>query len=152
MSEPRTTSLPILNNDGMTRRTALKAAGATLGAAAFAAAVAPITEWAASTSVDEFLQQHYRELSPEQLSEVLTRLEKETKEKYGADVTIKDHRPQEGVQFGYALNLSICVGCRKCAQACHEENNHDRASGNSYIRVLEMTQGRHRFGKRQCEL
>ncbi len=45
------------------------------------------------------------------------------------------------MQFGYALNLSICVGCRKCAEACHQENNHDRATHNSYIRVLEMEQG-----------
>jgi Fe-S-cluster-containing dehydrogenase component len=45
------------------------------------------------------------------------------------------------VQFGYALNLSICVGCRKCAEACHIENNHDRATKNSYIRVLEMSKG-----------
>jgi molybdopterin-containing oxidoreductase family iron-sulfur binding subunit len=45
------------------------------------------------------------------------------------------------VQFGYALNLSICIGCRKCAEACHRENNHDRPSNNSYIRVLEMTKG-----------
>jgi Fe-S-cluster-containing dehydrogenase component len=36
-----------------------------------------------------------------------------------------------GVKFGYALNLSICIGCRKCAEACHHENNHDRATHNS---------------------
>jgi Fe-S-cluster-containing dehydrogenase component len=42
------------------------------------------------------------------------------------------------VQFGYALNLSVCIGCRKCAEACHKENNHDRATNNSYIRVFEM--------------
>jgi len=135
----QSTPLPVLNN--ISRRTALKAAGATLGAAAFAAAIAPITEWAESTSIDEFLQKHYSELTPDELAAVLSRLERETKEQYGAEVTIRDHRPQEGVQFGYALNLSICIGCRKCAEACHMENNHDRASGNSYIRVLEMTKG-----------
>jgi molybdopterin-containing oxidoreductase family iron-sulfur binding subunit len=45
------------------------------------------------------------------------------------------------VQFGYALNLSVCNGCRKCAEACQKENNHDRASNNSYIRVFEMSSG-----------
>ena len=123
------------------RRNLLKGAGATLGVAAFAKAMAPITEWKETTSVDEFLQTHYRELSKEQLAEVITRLEKETKKDYGADVNITDVRPQKGVKFGYALNLSICVGCRRCAKACHEENNHDRASGNSYITVLEMSKG-----------
>lgn len=129
------------NSGGYSRRTALKAIGATLGAAAFAKAIAPLTEWTADLSVDEFLQKHYRELSPIDLKIILARLEKETKEQYGADVTIRDDKPQEGVQFGYALNLSICIGCRKCAEACHKENNHDRASGNSYIRVLEMQKG-----------
>ena len=46
-----------------------------------------------------------------------------------------------GVSFGYALNLSVCIGCRKCAEACHVENNHDRRTASSYIRVLEMEQG-----------
>mgnify|MGYP006178226527 CR=1 FL=1 len=53
------------------------------------------------------------------------------------DVSIQDFKPQPGVKFGYALNLSVCIGCRKCAEACHHENNHDRPSHNSYIRVLE---------------
>jgi Fe-S-cluster-containing dehydrogenase component len=132
---------PVEQTHGFTRRTALKAIGATLGAAAFAKAIAPLTEWASTLSMDEFLQKHYRELSPVDLQIVFARLERDTREQYGAEVTIGDHRPQDGVQFGYALNLSICVGCRKCAEACHIENNHDRASRNSYIRVFEMQKG-----------
>ena len=124
-----------------TRRTALKGAGATLGATAFAHAMAPLTEWAKDMSLDEFLQRHYKELTPEDMKAVIQRLEEETKREYGADVTIQDLPPQEGVSFGYALNLSVCIGCRKCAEACHQENNHDRRTGNSYIRVLEMQQG-----------
>lgn len=129
----------------MTRRTALKVAGATLGAAAFAKAIAPIVSWTADQSVDEFLQKHYRKLSTDELERIMARLEAETKRDYGADVEISDARPQAGVKFGYALNLSICIGCRKCAQACHVENNHDRPSGNSYIRVIEMQKGTNDF-------
>lgn len=132
--------LPALAN-ACSRRTALKVLGATLGAAAFARALAPLAEWTADLSVEEFLQKHYKELTPEELRQVLTRLEEETQEEYGAEVTISDHRPLPGVKFGYALNLSICIGCRKCAEACHRENNHDRPSHNSYIRVLEMEKG-----------
>lgn len=128
-------------DSGVSRRTVLKGVGATLGAAAFAKAIAPLTTWAKDQSVEEFLQNHYRELTPEQMKKVIERIEAETKEDYGADVTIKDAKPQDGVKFAYALNLSICVGCRKCAKACHVENNHDRPSGNSYIRVLEMKKG-----------
>lgn len=123
------------------RRRALKVLGGTLGAGAFAYAMAPLREFAKTTSVDEILQRHYKELSPEELRAVIRRLEDEAEEKYGRKVTIKDHRPLDGVEYGYALNLSACIGCRRCAEACHKENNHDRATNNSYIRVLEMEQG-----------
>ncbi|MBX3466595.1 MAG: 4Fe-4S dicluster domain-containing protein [Planctomycetes bacterium] len=132
--------LPVIQGD-VTRRALMKGAGAMLGAAAFARALQPLTEWAQDLSVDQFLQRHYREMSPDEMQAVLRRLEAQAKEDYGADVRIDDVRPQPGVQFAYALNLSVCVGCRRCAEACHEENNHDRPSGNSYIRVLEMTKG-----------
>jgi Fe-S-cluster-containing dehydrogenase component len=128
--------LPVIS-----RRTAVKAGAATLGAAAFARALQPLVTWAETTSVEELLQRHYKELTPDEKRAVFARLEAETKRDHGVDVTIQDPPPLEGVQFAYALNLSVCNGCRLCAQACHEENNHDRASGNSYIRVLEMTKG-----------
>ncbi|MBS0657058.1 MAG: 4Fe-4S dicluster domain-containing protein [Verrucomicrobia bacterium] len=126
---------------GVSRRTVLKGLGATLGLAAYAKAIAPLTEWAPSTSIDEFLQRHYKELSPLDLRVVLQRLEREAKQEYGVDVRISDLKAQPGVKFGYALNLSVCNGCRKCAEACHLENNHDRPSHNSYIRVFEMSRG-----------
>jgi len=125
----------------MTRRTAIKAFGATLGAAAFAKALAPLSNWTEGMNADEFLQKHYKELSDDQMTAVLERLEAKALEEYGAEVSIRDIKPEEGVQFGYALNLSVCIGCRKCAEACHKENNHDRATNNSYIRVMEMKQG-----------
>ncbi|MFO0928606.1 MAG: 4Fe-4S dicluster domain-containing protein [Gemmataceae bacterium] len=148
MSDRKKTSLPMVGP--VSRRTALKALGATLGLAAFARAMAPLVEWAPSTSVDEFLQKHYKELSADEKQAIFRRLEADTKERYGADVTIGDHRPTPGVQFGYALNLSICIGCRKCAEACSKENNHDRPSNNSYIRVFEMEKGGIDLGKGNC--
>jgi molybdopterin-containing oxidoreductase family iron-sulfur binding subunit len=127
--------------EDVTRRTAMKACGALLGTTAFARALAPLTEWTDDLSVDAFLQKHYKELSQSEMAAVLLRLEDETALDHGVEVTIADPRPTPGVSFGYALNLSVCVGCRKCAQACHVENNHDRATSNSYIRVLEMKKG-----------
>jgi len=124
------------------RRTALKAGAATLGAAAFARALAPLTEWAKDQSVDDFLQKHYKELGPAEMRAVLDRYTAEARKRTGReDIRINDTKAIPGVQFGYALNLSLCIGCRKCAEACHKENNHDRPSHNSYIRVLEMKQG-----------
>lgn len=130
-----------MSDSAPTRRVALKVLGATLGAGAFARAMAPLQELDRFTSPREFLQKHYRELTRDELHVVLRRLEDETKQRYGREVTIRDVRPTEGVQFAYALNLSVCIGCRRCVEACHVENNHDRASHQSYIRVLEMTDG-----------
>ncbi len=127
--------------DDVTRRKALKLAGAALGAGAFARAMAPLATFAESTSPEEFLQQHYRELSPSAKRTLIERLEQETARKYGAKVTIRDFEAREDVEFAYALNLSVCIGCRRCAEACHQENNHDRRTNQSYIRVLEMEQG-----------
>ncbi len=125
-----------------TRRRALKVAGATLGAGAFARALSPLVSWSTENlSAEGFLQKHYRELTPEDMTAVLARLEAETLARYGAEVHIEDVRPEEGVQFGYALNLTLCIGCRRCAEACHHENNHDRRTHQSYIRVLEMQLG-----------
>lgn len=126
---------------GMTRRTALKAAGATLGAAAFAAAIAPLTQWKPAESIDEYLRRHYTELTPEALALICRQIEAQTKASHGIDVHVGATPADPAVQFGYALNLSICVGCRRCAEACHTENNHDRPSHNSYIRVFELDQG-----------
>ena len=42
--------------------------------------------------------------------------EAETEHRYGAVVTIRDIEARAGVQFAYALNLSICIGCRRCGR------------------------------------
>jgi len=126
---------------------ALKVVGATLGAGAFAYAGQPVAEWAGGLSLDEMLRRHYKELEPQDLAQILRRLEAETQTKHGVEVHIEDIPAQDGVSFAYALNLSLCIGCRKCAEACHHENNHDRRTNNSYIRVLEMEQGSFDMGK-----
>lgn len=123
------------------RRVALKVLGATLGAGVLARALKPLEEFREGMTREGFLQKHYKELTPAELEATLRRLEADTLRRYGAEVTIRDIRPDEDVQFVYALNLSVCIGCRRCVEACHVENNHDRASHNSYIRVLEMTNG-----------
>ena len=132
-------SLPILGQ--ISRRDATKGACATLGAAAFVTAISPLREAAKDTSAAEFMQQHYQELTDENKREVIARLEAEAKENYGAEVEISDDRPIPGTKFVYAINLSVCNGNGKCVEACHKENNHDRDTNQSYIRVLEMPKG-----------
>jgi len=132
---------------GLGRRDALKAGGFAIGAIAFAKAAQPLAEFADGLSLDQVLQKHYKELSPDEKARVIERLEREAKEKHGVDVTIRDLPPIPGVKYGYAINLSVCNGSGKCVEACHRENNHDRATNQSYIRVLEMSQGSLDLGK-----
>ena len=144
--KPPLPTLSILNN-GSSRRTALKGVAVTLGLAAFGKALWPLTTIPENVSVSEFLQQHYKELTEEDKTAVFKRLAEETKQQYGADVTIADQRPIPGVKFAYAINLSKCNGNGKCMEACNKENNHHRGVDQSYIRVLEMSKGSLDLGK-----
>lgn len=134
-----TISLPVIGQ--VRRRTAMKGIGATLGLAAFGAAISPLAKFRNQTSLAEFLQKHFKEMTEDDKRAVFARIERETKENYGADVTVKDHRPIPGVRFAYAINLSLCNGNGRCVEACHRENNHDRDTNQSYIRVFEMPKG-----------
>ena len=53
-------------------------------------------------------------LTRDELARIIARLEEETRQRYGVEVKIEDHPAEDGVQFAYALNLSICIGCRRC--------------------------------------
>lgn len=90
---------------------------------------------------EAFVQQHYHRLSDEEKREVFARIEAQVLESHGVSVDISDPRPQEGVEFGYALNLSLCTGCRRCEFACAEENNTSRDPQVHYIRVVELERG-----------
>jgi molybdopterin-containing oxidoreductase family iron-sulfur binding subunit len=54
---------------------------------------------------------------------------------------VRDLKPMNGVEFVYCLNLTRCVGCRKCVHACVAENNQSRSPEIQYIRVLKMPNG-----------
>ena len=131
----------------VTRRTFLKgAAGAMVGMAGLVAALKPLLALErGEITLQGLLQKHYRELTPEQLQRILKSLEEQCQKEYGVRPDLRDLRPRDGVEFGYALNLTRCIGCRKCAHACLKENNQSRDSEDdlemSYIRVLELNKG-----------
>ena len=72
---------------------------------------------------------------------VLERIRTEVEERYEVRPELRDVKPMDGVEFGYALNLGRCIGCRKCVHACVAENNQSRSPEIQYIRVLEMPRG-----------
>jgi len=131
----------------MTRRTFLRGSAASLvGMAGVVAALKPLLELeAGELSMEELLQRHYKKLEVEDLHRIMKNLEGKCKREYGIRPQMQDLKPGEGVEFAYALNLSACIGCRKCAHACLAENNQSREDANdinmSYIRVLEMDKG-----------
>jgi len=110
------------------------------GLAATLTAMKPLMDLDSSEapSVEKMLQKHYKEMSPEEMKEALARISKEVEKRYDLRPEIRDIKPMDGVEFVYALNLSLCVGCRKCVHACVAENNQSRSPEIQYIRVLEM--------------
>jgi len=89
-------------------------------------------------SAEEFLQKNYRELSPKEVKQVVARLEREYAREYKKSVKVGIEPPMKGVLFGYALDLSRCIGCRRCVYACVKENNQSRDPQVQWIRVLQM--------------
>lgn len=124
------------------RRSFLKAGVGTMAAlASLAGITAPLRSLNSGVSLDAFLQQHYKRLTPDDLDIILRRIENEIARDYGAKVAVRDIPPMDGVEYGYALNLTRCNGNRKCVEACVKENNQTRDPEMQYIRVLEMPAG-----------
>ncbi len=79
-----------------------------------------------------------REMPRARLRKALADMEREYSEKYGTAVTVSGAGPMPGVVFAYALDLSRCIGCRRCVYACVDENNQSRDPQVQWIRVLQM--------------
>jgi molybdopterin-containing oxidoreductase family iron-sulfur binding subunit len=135
MNDNTTAPLPVPAPpaSGYTRREAL-----ILGLFALAGAATTSGCAVDKVALDEFVQKNFKDLSDDELKAVLDRMEKSYKEKYGRDVQVHATPPIDGVLFGYALDLSRCIGCRRCVYGCVEENNQSRSPQTHWITVLEM--------------
>ena len=145
MSTQPTSDTVVSTNAGATsRRSFLRSSVSVVGGmAAAVAALEPLRDLDLEDfgTLEGFIQKHYKEMSGEDMVGALKRIQDQVKRRYDVDAICKDIRPREGVEFVYALNLSRCVGCRKCVYACVEENNQSRTPEMQYIRVLEMPRG-----------
>lgn len=124
---------PGITKPPLTRRDFLKTAAVTSAAVALG-----VSAVGCGMSMDEFLQQHFKALTKSDLDKVLRRMEAEYEKKYGRKFTVSATSPIDGTLFGYALDISRCIGCRKCVYACVEENNLSRDPQVHWIQVLEM--------------
>jgi molybdopterin-containing oxidoreductase family iron-sulfur binding subunit len=109
-----------------------------LGAAAASTLVAGKKAEALSFSLSELFQNHFKKFTKEDLEKVLSRLEEEYSKKYKRQVYVNAEPPIPNVKFAYALDLSRCIGCRRCAYGCAEENNQSREPQIHWIKVLRM--------------
>jgi Fe-S-cluster-containing dehydrogenase component len=121
---------------GVPRRRFLQQAAKGAAGAAMCAFAAACQR--AGFTAEEFLQQHFRELTPADKETVIRRLEREHSERFGKPCTVSAKPALPGVVFGYGLDLSRCVGCRRCVYACVKENNQSRDPQIHWIRVLAM--------------
>ncbi len=88
--------------------------------------------------IDKFLQKNFRLLTKKEKDSIVKSMDAEYKEKYGKEFHISDKAALEGTLFGYALDLSRCIGCRRCVYACVKENNQSRDPQIQWIQVLQM--------------
>ncbi|MEW6410058.1 MAG: 4Fe-4S dicluster domain-containing protein [Nitrospirota bacterium] len=117
------------------RRTFIK--GAAIGLAGTALPL----HTADASFLDAFLQKHFREMRDEEIKKVIERLEKEASLEWKKDIRISATKAIPNVKFGYGLDLSRCIGCRKCVYACVEENNQSRIPQIHWITVLRFKKG-----------
>jgi molybdopterin-containing oxidoreductase family iron-sulfur binding subunit len=111
-------------------------------AAAGAGALAGVPGAAQAFDLDTFFQKHFRELSEAEVEDILHRLQEQYSAKYGKPVEIDAVGPIDNVLFGYGLDITSCIGCRRCVHACVEENNQSRDPEIQWIRVLEFERER----------
>jgi molybdopterin-containing oxidoreductase family iron-sulfur binding subunit len=74
----------------------------------------------------------------DRLRQLVADMEREYSATYGKAVSVSDAGAMPGVLFGYALDISRCIGCRRCVYACAEENNQSRDPQVHWIKVLQM--------------
>jgi len=82
------------------------------------------------------------EMPKARLQSALKEMEAAYAAKYGTAVHVSDAPPLAGVEFAYALDISRCIGCRRCVYACVEENNQSRDPQVHWIRVFSMEKGK----------
>ena len=96
-------------------------------------------EWA------EHFQGNYRLMTAAEKAEARARLERRYSAQYGKKVSVDTTEALPGVLMGYALNIRKCIGCRRCVNACVEENNQSRGKNPGerieWIQVLRMERG-----------
>ncbi len=102
----------------------------------------PVLSSCSREEVEDFLQKHFLEMTEEEKKQVIAKLEQRYFEQYGRKFQISTKEALPETLWGYGLELSRCIGCRRCVYACVQENNQSRyARQLHWIRVLRLKRG-----------
>ena len=78
-------------------------------------------------------------MTPEEKKQVIAKAGREIPRKYGKKFQISTQEAIPDTLWGYGLDLSRCIGCRRCVYACVKENNNSRNKPQlQWIRVLRL--------------
>ncbi len=102
----------------------------------------PLLSSCGKEEVEDFLQKHFHEMTEKEKKQVIVNLEKRYLSKYGRKFQISTQEAVPDTLWGYGLELSRCIGCRRCVYACVKENNLSRHDPQlHWIRVLRLKRG-----------
>jgi Fe-S-cluster-containing dehydrogenase component len=91
---------------------------------------------------EEFLQKHFLEMNEEEKKQTIKRLEDKYLRSYGKKFEISTKGAKPNTLWGYGLDLSRCIGCRRCVYGCVRENNNSRSQTQTqWIRVIRLKKG-----------
>ena len=113
-----------------------------LSLTAMAGMAIPVLSSCSKEEAEDFLQKHFHEMTPEEKKRVIAKLEERYSRKYGKKFEISTKGAVPNTLWGYGLELSRCIGCRRCVYACAKENNNSRYKPQlHWIRVLRLKRG-----------
>ena len=91
---------------------------------------------------EQFFQKHFLEMTDLEKKQTVKRLEERYLEQYGLTFSVSAQGATPHTLWGYGLDLSRCIGCRRCVYGCVRENNLSRHNPQvQWIRVLRLKKG-----------
>ena len=96
-------------------------------------------DWSA---LQDFFGENFKEMTADEIKKRIADWEEKYSKEFNRPVKVGAEPPLDGVLFGYALDISRCIGCRRCVYACVKENNQSRDPKVQWITVLQMDKER----------
>src|SRR4030042_4591085 len=103
-----------MSNKNYTRREFIR----NISVTALAGLSLPFLSSCSREEAEDFLQKHFLEMTGEEKKQVVAKLEQRYLEQYGRKFQISMQKALPETLWGYGLELSRGVGCRRCVYGC----------------------------------